>query len=460
MSDNPNESRKRASLRGKGWQILRGALRPDNGLDEEELEAAAKPEVERAGAVSEKPVGSDALQDMMGAPEFTKLRDMAMPSPGNEFDNIDDMDQEFGLGALESGMLDQDAQFEDYDGEARPPVEATISAAPRVAEPYQPKGEVDELIPVEPEFLLADELFEAFVPEDDAQLAASEVNESLVAADELISATSLDSVKPDRPSAEDLFREAKDHEPDGVLLGRFVTDARLEKLWNDIEQLQEEVIEKVQGDRELTDTYQRELLQASALLIENRANYDDAKAIFYRVRADLAREEKIRVDIRKYKPAILIFLTLALILWGVLMGLEPLFGEFLASIGMGPVSVMYHPTLFGMLGAIVYAYFTFHKHAIQQRDFDPVHLSWYLMNPIIGIVMGLLMTLVFGAGIVSTIGVGLVDQGQGQMMGQYPFLLWVLCFLAGYNQNVVLRLMTRAFSLMRGSDAEATPPPM
>ena len=136
------------------------------------------------------------------------------------------------------------------------------------------------------------------------------------------------------------------------------------------------------------------------------------------------------------------------------------FGEFLASIGMGPVSVMYHPTLFGMLGAIVYAYFTFHKHAIQQRDFDPVHLSWYLMNPIIGIVMGLLMTLVFGAGIVSTIGVGLVDQGQGQMMGQYPFLLWVLCFLAGYNQNVVLRLMTRAFSLMRGSDAEATPPPM
>jgi len=104
-----------------------------------------------------------------------------------------------------------------------------------------------------------------------------------------------------------------------------------------------------------------------------------------------------------------------------------------------------------VLGAILNAYFTLNKHTVRLYDFDPIHLSWYMMNPVIGGVMGLLMTLAFGAGIVSTVGLGALEQVQPEVVGQYPFLLWVLCVLAGYNQNVVLRLLAR---LVRGTAKE------
>ena len=173
-------------------------------------------------------------------------------------------------------------------------------------------------------------------------------------------------------------------------------------------------------------------------------------------KSDLAREDKVRRDIRRYKPQVLAYILVAFVLWLVLMTLEPLFRQFMTEVvGLEALGLIYHPTLFGMLGGIVNAYFTLNKHTIQQQDFDPSHISWYLMNPVIGLIMGLLMTLVFGTGIVSTIGIGVLETNQAQMLGQYPFLLWVLCFLAGYNQNVVLRLLNRTFSLLRSqSDDE------
>jgi hypothetical protein len=259
----------------------------------------------------------------------------------------------------------------------------------------------------------------------------------------------------ERPTARDLFGEERSVEPDTELLDRLVTDERLEELWDDLHALQAEVAEKVRGDRIPTDTYQQELLQASSLLLQSRANYDDVRAILYRVRADLAREAKVQQDIQRYRPQILIYLGFAFVLWVVLMALEPLFRQLMTDvIGLETLSLIYHPALFGMLGGIVNAYFMLNKHAIQQQDFDAGHMSWYLVNPVVGLIMGLLMTLIFSAGIVSTMGVGTLEPG-GPMFGQYPFLLWVLCFLAGYNQNVVLRLLNQFFGLVDKADDEA-----
>ena len=188
MSDNPNDDKKRASLRGKGWQILRGALRPDHGQDEEEaLDSAAQPVVERPGAITETPVGSDALNDMMAAPEFNKLRDLHTSSSTNEFDSIDEMDEEFELGPLEAGSSETYDAYDEYEGEALPTIESKAPPGQRAAAQYEARNEVQDLIPVEPEFALANELFEAFAPEDDALLAAAgspEVKAELRAATE------------------------------------------------------------------------------------------------------------------------------------------------------------------------------------------------------------------------------------------------------------------------------------
>jgi len=476
MSDSSQESKPRASVQGKGWEILRGSLLPEDAvpgaLADEPLYATPTTDTTApsTGVTVERP-----LESRMSAPELAKLH--KSPAPAQTEDDEAQVAAESAAPESEpvEAVAPSPSEFE-----AMPAIEASNPNPPVSAPGYMIHPDVEALTPQTPEDL--DDL--AIGPETNEGDVGGVVvatmpdglqePEVLSSSDVLVRAQDVrvDSAQlltpAARPSADELFGQARDVAPDRDLLARLVTDERLDALWDELHQAQGEVAERVQGDRTLADTYQQELLEASALLLQDRANYDDVRSILYRIRADLAREDKVRRDIRRYKPQILAYIVLAFVLWLVLMTLEPLFRQFMAEVvGLEALGLVYHPTLFGMLGGILNAYFTLNKHTIQQRDFDPSHISWYLMNPVIGLIMGLLMTLVFGTGIVSTIGIGALESNQAQMLGQYPFLLWVLCFLAGYNQNVVLRLLNRAFGLLRSqSDEEeaprrtaSTPPP-
>ena len=458
MSDNPQETRPRASLHGKGWEILRGSPLPEGAasgpLADEPLYSTPTTDTVPIDADSERP-----LESRLAAPELAKLHKSPRPAH-EESQTVAGTAPVAETTASETATAGPVAPSAN-EYEALPPIEASNPNPPVRAPGYLIHPAVESLTPRAPEDM--DNLNPMPVGEADAggiSLAAVATSQPepdvLPASDVVVRAQDfrIDSAQlvtpAARPSADDLFGQSRDLTPDRALLARLVTDERLDALWDELHQAQDEVLQRVQGDRTLADSYQQELLEATALLLQNRANYDDVRSILYRVRADLAREDKVRRDIRRYKPQVLAYILLAFVLWLVLMTLEPLFRQFMADVvGLEALGLIYHPTLFGMLGGIVNAYFTLNKHTIQQQDFDPNHISWYLMNPVIGLIMGLLMTLVFGTGIVSTIGIGVLDANQSQMLGQYPFLLWVLCFLAGYNQNVVLRLLNRAFSLLR-----------
>lgn len=465
-ADRPDEPRSRASVRGKGWEILRGGVPPVESVPAVQ-EGAVPPETsgepEAPTLSPEQRAEDEAVLDWMAAPELSKLTVSRKPAPEAGEAALPVEEGEPGGPVDATTALPASGAEAEY--EALPSVEALVKDRP-LPPRYETRPEVEALVPPGPETM-----GDAGLSAEDAGATVLETGQAAEAGfavqpmggvldfpegdapiirpqDARIDAGRLAPVTPRLP-VRDLFGDAQDVRPDDELLDRFVTDERLEKLWGELEALQDRLVEQVQGDRRLTDVYQKELLQASALLLQDRANYDDVRAIFYRVRADLAREEKVSREIARYKPQLLLYLFLAFVLWLVLMAIEPLFRQFIIGLGLEPFALMYHPTLFGMLGAIVNAYFTLNKHAIRLRDFDASHVSWYLMNPLVGLIMGLLMALVFATGIVSTMNVGVLEQPE--VLGQYPFLLWVLCFLAGYNQNVVLRLLDRTFSLLRGS---------
>ena len=487
MSGTPYDdaSHPRASLRGKGWEILYGTSPPDADVPaRDEAEQAVPPPAQ---------VEDEAAQDLIAAPERAKLLG-GSPAAPDDLEEAVPLEDEFP--PVQPGSAGGE------ETEAFPQFEAAIVENFVMAEAYRLRPEIEALTPVMPEVLpepeeavseespageqppAVEEEANGLVlePGEDEELAFFEaaarngngngngngndagglaarvedvgqlepVSTVIRPQDVRIDSGRLTPVSS-RPSADELFAEAQEVVPDASLLEKLVTDEEIEKAWNEIETLQGQIVQSVEGDRRLTDIYQKELLEASTLLLQSRANYDDVRAIIYRVRTDLARDAKIRRDIATYKPRIIRYLLLMLILWVLLMAAQPWFWQFMSGVvGMEILGLLYHPTLFGMLGAIINAYFTLNKHAIQLRDFDPAHVSWYLMNPVIGLVMGLLMTLVFGAGIVSTLSAGIFSDPE--MLGQYPFLLWVLCFLAGYNQNVVLRLLDRTFSFLRGME--------
>lgn len=435
----------RASVVGKGWEILRGDTPSERYLAnlpmaEDDIEAPLLAETE-ASASTPAAMGAAPERVVLqqpAAPEFAKLNRPATPTPVPRTQH-----RAAGEAALPTPSS--------VEYEATPRIESALKGVPPVEVSYEARDAVRLLTPELPEDLgasISDVITLEVLPEE-FEVADGEV-EALLELDPVPTGPVESTPRPD---ASDLFADDQAAPPADDLLDRFVTDERLDTLWAEIEALQNELAESTEGNRQRFDVYQKELLQAYTLLLQNRANYDDVRAIVYRIKGETAQDRQIAQDIQKYKPRLLVYFVVMLVVWGVLMLLEPRFTSMVVDVlGLEALGLIYHPTLFGMLGALVNGYFNLNKYTVQERNFDPAHLSWYLMNPLIGAVMGLLMTLVFGTGIVSTIGISVFEQSQTAVVGQYPFLLWVLCFLAGYNQNIVLNLLSRTFNMLRGED--------
>lgn len=233
---------------------------------------------------------------------------------------------------------------------------------------------------------------------------------------------------PQRQASDRLFE--KTNRPDRDLLKMLVDDEHIRRLAQQIEALQEELAQNVYSDRGAADEYQKELLRASGLLTASRSHYDDARAIVYRVRTDMNRQRKIQADIMRYRPLLLNYY----IGWGValvvLFLLRELFTGVTEAVGVDAFAALYYPMLFGIVGALISGYLTLERHTTRLRDFDPIHISWYLFNPLLGGVMGLLMFL-------------LASIANGDLLQQTASeperaITYLLCVVAGMNQNNVL----------------------
>ncbi len=220
------------------------------------------------------------------------------------------------------------------------------------------------------------------------------------------------------------------------LLNWFIDDDRLRDLWRQIDDLQEELIESVRGDRCDTDVHLKELLEASALLLQSRENYDDARAVVYRIRADLNRRRKVEHDIARYRPPLLRYHLVWGALWLILVVVGRPLLERAGLFSAGDVQVAFFPVMFGVLGALVSGYLTLDRHTTHLRDFDPLHVSWYVFNPLLGGVMGLFMLLLY-----AVVNQDVIRPGAAEPMEQA--VVWLLCALAGMNQHAVLRYMFR-----------------
>lgn len=239
---------------------------------------------------------------------------------------------------------------------------------------------------------------------------------------------------PSRLGSKELFAVTQPADP--TILERFVDEGRLADLWLTIERLQEDMVDNPALDRERADTYQKELLEASEMLLQSRDNYDDARAIVYRVRTDLSRDLRVVEAIRKYNPQLLAYLLIwgiALVCLGLLKGFASDVAENIDARFFGAA---YLPTLFGAAGGLFLAYSTLIKHTTTHRDFDPIHIPWYLLCPIIGGLMGFLTFLLLLATLSTAVTQDLTDPNT---LENWPVLVWLLAFYAGIQQNWVIK---------------------
>jgi hypothetical protein len=251
-----------------------------------------------------------------------------------------------------------------------------------------------------------------------------------------------------RVQSKELFEPT--NPPDPSLLAQFISDYDLRELWNLIEALQEDLIEHSGGIPKNLDAYQKELLQASDLLLQGKENYDDARAIVYRVRGDLKRERKTQADSIKFRPLLLWYFSGWAIGLLVLALLSGVIFEITKTLEVPFFGKAYVPSILGAFGGLLTAYLTLHKHTTIQRDFDPIHIPWYLFTPLVGGLMGFLTFLFLIAGIETTVETNIL--GSEDNLSNTSVVLWLLAFLAGMNQNVVVNV----FRSKRGNINDTT----
>ncbi len=383
--------------------------------------------------MAEPAIMSDREPDHAMAAEITDIEESSEPNPdGVPAKEWADPLQE-GLPIAER-QADQDAGFVRVPYEPSPEVQALTPRQPEEwSDGMMESPDREQIEPVfkrlerdEPDSSEQEPVdFHPAAPDDEGGVLLPSAEE-----DETLPTTISDPFPaPPRTGSEELFKTTPP--PDKGMLDQLVDDKRIQKLWKQIETLHEELVAEVEGDRTATDEYQRELLRASGLLLESRQNYDDARAIVYRIRADLNRRRKVTEDIRRYRPMLMSYYVGWGIVLTVLFLLKRPVTDLSESIGSTVITALYYPLLLGSAGALISGYLTLDRHTTKQRDFDPIHITWYLFNPLLGGVMGLLMFL-----LASIANEDLLQEAasRGEMA-----ITYLLCVIAGMNQSNVLR---------------------
>lgn len=247
----------------------------------------------------------------------------------------------------------------------------------------------------------------------------------------------------DRPLASDFIRP--DAPRNTAMLRQFVTPERLDALWKQVEELQKKVVKRVSADRGTTDAYHLDLLFASSLLLQSSANYEEVRQIAYRIEADLVREELITGYIKKYRPRLLLYSVICVLLSLLALSLDPLYRNLVPET-LGILKMAWLPMMFGALGATFNGMMSLHEHTIVRRDFDPIHISWYILNPFVGAVMGLIVFIFFV--VTSTTFNPEIPNPERAA----PMVIWLLGFAVGWQQNLVFRLLNRVLKTFVAED--------
>jgi hypothetical protein len=349
----------------------------------------------------------------------------------------------------------------------QPPGEAVPLPEQMDEAPYVPRPEVEALTPRTPETLPLDSDRPSVPGSGSAQTGSSDESVPAVASvpvktegvggmiDQIKVRSLVDPTEmpvAQRAPSSELFKPQPEQTPNDEIVKQFVTPQRLRDLWHQIDALQEDVIQGVRADRSGTDVYQQDLLYASSLLLQTPGNYDEAREIVYRIRGDLLREKRVTESVRRYVPLLLVYYAVWLVVIGVAARLDPQFRQMIPD-NLPIIKLAFPPILFGVLGALFNGVMAIIDHTTRRRDFDPLYTSWYLINPLSGALLGLVIFILFVVTGTSFTPNLLSDPGMSN--AQTPLAIWLLAFIVGWQQNTAVRLLN-GFLKTVSSDTQAT----
>jgi len=250
-------------------------------------------------------------------------------------------------------------------------------------------------------------------------------------------------LKDDLPDHQLTVRPMAEVEKDDAITQQvleYIGDRR-DQLFDEIQELHTEVEEHLSSNKEDLNFALTTLLEANDIIIENPRQYDEAMYRVSLVKAMLVRRQRLTFWSYRMGLGILLY---ALFFIGLCIGgmFAPInFNSLLRGEELGSIfeAILITGLAGGIGGSVEILWRLFWRVSVKQ-DFDPQYLMYYLVKPILGFVLGMVMYFVVAVG-TSVTGVGAVQTLPTASATTGFVLTWLLGFIAGFRQESVFDMI-------------------
>jgi hypothetical protein len=222
-------------------------------------------------------------------------------------------------------------------------------------------------------------------------------------------------------------------------------------LHQQIDDLYKQVVTEFSSPPSNADQMLTLLQEARQILLESPENYVAAEYRMAQVRSTMSRTSESRQQSAQLAPRVFVYevIWLALFLLGLVFA-APLAEIFtragnIAGATAGDVFPFWNTLIWGGIGGIIGALYALWWHVSDQQDFDRQYLMWYLVQPIMGVVLGGIVFLLLTGGFL-ILQIKPSDPNAGARL--LPYLVAVL---AGFRQNFIYNQFDKLISLFAPS---------
>lgn len=244
-----------------------------------------------------------------------------------------------------------------------------------------------------------------------------------------------------------------------TVLGR-LGEKRQQDLVEKIDALVLEAAQILSVDKGLEEAL-RLLREARDITVERPRQFDQAEYRVARVKAMLERKQNISRWTLIYGYPVLLYE----VVWFLLLLGSFLFDHSLAvfianvtkttfadmaALQMEHIFPLWNTMAWGGIGGVVGSLYSLYWHAAVEQDFDRQYLMWYIVQPIMGIILGGIVYLIIAAGFISVQVLAAqaatnVSEAAQQTMANPAIKAFhsVVAIVAGFRQRFVYEMLDR-----------------
>ncbi len=237
-------------------------------------------------------------------------------------------------------------------------------------------------------------------------------------------------------------------------------EERQSNLLNEIDTLVVEAAQILSVDKGLDEALSL-LREARDISIERPRQFDQAEYRVAKVRAMLERKQNIsRWSLIYGYPVLLYEVVCFLLLLGSLL-FDRSLAVFIANVtGAAPASFsmeyifpLWNTMAWGGIGGVVGSLYSLYWHAAVEQDFDKQYLMWYIVQPIMGIILGGIVYLIIASGFISIqvlAGQAGTFEQAAQTMANPAVKAFhsVVACVAGFRQRFVYEMLDRVVQVL------------